>query len=403
MASRLLIADDSTTIQRVFERTFSPDEFILTFANNGEEAAAVARKIKPDLVIADINMPGKNGFEVCEEIRKDPMLKDTPVLLLVGILDDFDEDASKRVGADGFIVKPFEANAAIERVRDALTRGRTDVRAVPPSKGKEEEEILELDQVVDEASRETGARKESRDEFVLDTPLRELELELEEEFTAGEVAGEGPLSLDIPSDEGAVGGSVSDQRGTSLFGELWSETEQEEIKGELELEGPEEFKDTELETLLDRGTAAEEEQLEIGPREEVQSEQLETILTESASELERIEGLKLEEEEALGAAEVPVTETPAADEEAEPEAGEEEPGLLPQMEELEEAIEELKEPAWVSVAPEGLEESLKRSLEGMADQLAASLAGEVRRAVEEVVRDIVPDIVRREMEKSRKG
>jgi len=401
MASRLLIADDSSTILRVFERTFSPDEFILTFANNGEEAAAVARKIKPDLVIADINMPGKNGFEVCEEIRKDPMLKDTPVLLLVGILDDFDEDASKRVGADGFIVKPFEANAAIERVRDALTRGRTGMGETTRATEEEGDDILELDQVIEEVPREAGAAPEPGDEFVLDTPLREVEVEVEEALTTTDALEEEPLSLDLPVDEGEVGRGVRDEQGTSLFGELWSETEQAGIKGEFEREGKEEFKDSELEPLLDRGAAAKKDGLEIEVEEEFRSEQLETLLTESASELERIEGLELGEEETPEVEKGPLleVEAPAAGEET----VEEELATLRETEEPEEVIEKLRGPELASVVPHSLEDSLKRSLEGMAKQMAASLAGEIRQPIEDMVRDIVPDIVRREVEKSRKG
>ena len=143
MAAKLLIADDSTTIQKVFERTFPPEEFTLSFANNGEEALTKARKDKPNAIIADINMPAKNGFELCEELKRDPVLRGTPVLLLIGILDDFDEDEGRRVGADGFIIKPFESNAAISNVREALSKGATAQPTAGPA-GGEAEEILDL-------------------------------------------------------------------------------------------------------------------------------------------------------------------------------------------------------------------------------------------------------------------
>jgi CheY-like chemotaxis protein len=140
MSSRLLIADDSTTIQKVFERTFPPEEFTLSFANTGEEALTKARMENPNVIIADINIPGKNGFEVCEEVKKDSSLKNIPVLLLVGILDDFDVDEALRVGADGHIVKPFEANDTINKVREALAKGEravpTTPEPTPPSSAK---------------------------------------------------------------------------------------------------------------------------------------------------------------------------------------------------------------------------------------------------------------------------
>jgi CheY-like chemotaxis protein len=143
VAAKLLIADDSTTIQKVFERTFPPEEFTLSFANNGEEALTKARKDKPNAIIADINMPAKNGFELCEELKRDPVLRGTPVLLLIGILDDFDEDEGRRVGADGFIIKPFESNAAISKVREALAKGATAQPTAGPAE-REAEEILDL-------------------------------------------------------------------------------------------------------------------------------------------------------------------------------------------------------------------------------------------------------------------
>jgi len=156
MPTRLLIADDSPTIQKIFERTFPTEEFAITFANNGEEALVKARKDKPDLIIADINMPLKNGFEVCEEVKKDPLLKDIPVLLLTGILDGFDEDESRRVGADGFIVKPFEANAAIRKIRNALAKRE--------EAAKEEEEVLKLEEVVEEPAAAAPPPQEKKEE-----------------------------------------------------------------------------------------------------------------------------------------------------------------------------------------------------------------------------------------------
>jgi CheY-like chemotaxis protein len=141
--AKVLIADDSNTIQKVFERTFPPEEFTLSFANNGEEALTKARTDKPNVIIADINMPSKNGFEVCEELKKDPALRGIPILLLIGILDDFDEDEGRRVGADGFIIKPFESNAAISKVREALAKGATAQPTAGPAGGGAEE-ILDL-------------------------------------------------------------------------------------------------------------------------------------------------------------------------------------------------------------------------------------------------------------------
>jgi CheY-like chemotaxis protein len=163
--AKLLIADDSTTIQKVFERTFPPEEFTLSFVNNGEEALAKARAEKPNLIIADINMPAKNGFELCEDLKKDPVLKGTPILLLIGILDDFDEDESRRVGADGFIVKPFEANAAISKVREALAKEGSALPKEGPAEG-EAQEVTELADITTEPTATPPPQKKGAEDIL---------------------------------------------------------------------------------------------------------------------------------------------------------------------------------------------------------------------------------------------
>ena len=364
MSARLLIADDSTTIQKVFERTFPPEEFTLTFADNGEEALTKARKSKPDLIIADINMPVKNGFEVCEEVKKDSLLKNIPVLLLIGILDDFDEDESSRVGADGFIVKPFESNAAINKVREALAVGKgavprqekPEITFPPEEKAeeaeeilpleeaieKEEEEVLELSDIVEEPVAEPP-KEEKEEEFVLKTPLRELETELQEQFHEGEEEKEEALTLDLPIDEVEPEPIARGAEETGLFGELEIEEEERRVK----------------------------------------DERLETILDESAMEFEKIEGL-----------------TPTREERE------------IEKEQFEERFAETFEPAFkakeegpkeVGAPDKGLEGALRDAMEGFAERLATVLGHELKGIVAEAIKETVPELVREEMEKLREG
>jgi CheY-like chemotaxis protein len=162
VTAKLLIADDSNTIQKVFERTFPTEEFTLSFANNGEEALTKARTDKPNVIIADINMPAKNGFELCTELKKDPALRGIPVLLLIGILDDYDEDEGRRVGADGFIIKPFESNAAISKVREALSKGENVQPTEGPAGGKAEE-IVDLSNIAQQPPAASRQEKGAED------------------------------------------------------------------------------------------------------------------------------------------------------------------------------------------------------------------------------------------------
>lgn len=139
MPKKLLLADDSITIQKVIGITFANEEFALTTVDNGTDAIAAARRLKPDLILADVVMPGKNGYEVCEYVKHDPALRSTPVLLLAGTFESFDEAEMARVGADGYITKPFESQALIDKVHELISRAGSG-RAAPkgPAPGAEE-------------------------------------------------------------------------------------------------------------------------------------------------------------------------------------------------------------------------------------------------------------------------
>ncbi len=121
MPKSLLLADDSITIQRVVGITFANEDFEITTVDNGEDAINKAKEMNPDIILADVIMPKKNGYEVCQAIKADPNLQSTPVLLLAGTFEAFDENRAKEVGADGHITKPFESQALIDKVNDLLS------------------------------------------------------------------------------------------------------------------------------------------------------------------------------------------------------------------------------------------------------------------------------------------
>src|SRR5512147_463497 len=109
MPRKLLLADDSITIQKVVAITLSSEDFAITAVDNGEDAVTRAHELKPDVILADVVMPRKNGYEVCEAIKADPSLKHIPVLLLAGTFEAFDEARARGARADGHIAKPFES------------------------------------------------------------------------------------------------------------------------------------------------------------------------------------------------------------------------------------------------------------------------------------------------------
>src|SRR5271170_6754018 len=117
MPKQLLVADDSLTIRKVIGMVFAVEDVSITFVDNGIDAIARARELKPDCVLADVLMPGKSGYEVCEAIKADPATASIRVLLLAGNFEPFDEARARAVRADDFIVKPFESQALIDKVR----------------------------------------------------------------------------------------------------------------------------------------------------------------------------------------------------------------------------------------------------------------------------------------------
>jgi CheY-like chemotaxis protein len=120
MPKKLLLADDSVTIQRVIELTFSGEDVQVLAVSDGEEAIARIPAEKPDIILADIGMPKRSGYEVSAFVKGRPELAHIPVLLLAGAFEPVDEAKAKEAGCDGVLVKPFEPQHVIARVRELL-------------------------------------------------------------------------------------------------------------------------------------------------------------------------------------------------------------------------------------------------------------------------------------------
>ena len=120
MPKTLLVADDSLTIRKVIGMVLALEDFQITAVDNGIDAIARAREMRPDLVIADVLMPGRSGYEVCETLKGDPATASIPVLLLAGNFEPFDEARARGARADAHITKPFESQALLDRVRALL-------------------------------------------------------------------------------------------------------------------------------------------------------------------------------------------------------------------------------------------------------------------------------------------
>jgi len=104
---RILVADDNTNIQKMVSLAFEERGIDVVSVGNGEAAVRRIPDLSPDLVLADVFMPVRNGYEVCEFVKKDGRFSHVPVILLVGAFDPLDEKEARRVGADGVLKKPF--------------------------------------------------------------------------------------------------------------------------------------------------------------------------------------------------------------------------------------------------------------------------------------------------------
>ena len=138
MPHKLLLADDSVTIQRVIELTFADEDIQVVAVSDGDQAIARLEADPPDIVLADIGMPGRNGYEVAAYVKASPRLAHIPVVLLTGAFEPVDQPRADSVGCDGVLAKPFEPQLVISRVKELLARpGRApvslDASLAPPA------------------------------------------------------------------------------------------------------------------------------------------------------------------------------------------------------------------------------------------------------------------------------
>jgi CheY-like chemotaxis protein len=106
-AARILVADDNSNIQRMVSLALKDHGIDVVAVGNGEAAVRSMAQLKPDLILADVFMPVRSGYEVCEYVKNDTRFSHIPVILLLGAFDPLDEAEAKRVGADGVLKKPF--------------------------------------------------------------------------------------------------------------------------------------------------------------------------------------------------------------------------------------------------------------------------------------------------------
>lgn len=179
---KILVADDSIAVRKVAERLLTEAGLEVTLAANGEEVLAYLAKERPDLIVSDVIMPDKSGYEVCAFVRGNPALATTPVLLISGIVNDEVTKQADSCRADGVLKKPFQGTSLKDRVleliakrqeaaqtlapasRPASDRMSISVEGVPPTSNLDRDRMLQdvskLKELEEQLQRERGRSEE---------------------------------------------------------------------------------------------------------------------------------------------------------------------------------------------------------------------------------------------------
>jgi putative two-component system response regulator len=142
--STVLVVDDTTAIVRLFEKVLSADGFSVVTAMDGDAALEISAAVRPDVILLDVRMPRRNGFEVCRELKRHPATRLTPVVLVTGDRAEEDRLRAIEAGADDFLTKPVNHQELRARVR-SLSR----LKQYTDDLGSAESVILSLGQTVE--------------------------------------------------------------------------------------------------------------------------------------------------------------------------------------------------------------------------------------------------------------
>jgi CheY-like chemotaxis protein len=201
MAKKLLLADDSQTIQRVVDIVLGPEGFKVTSFGNGEEALKAVESLMPDVILADIEMPGLNGYQLCEKVKGNARTHHIPLILLAGAFEPFDEDQMKSVGADDFILKPFESQELMSKVKSLLLQ-KEIVEVAAPADAVEEKPAAAQPVAQNEWCEPysfSGADESKEQKYVFEEELKESMKILETDFQTKSVPPPGVIKVEASS------------------------------------------------------------------------------------------------------------------------------------------------------------------------------------------------------------
>jgi CheY-like chemotaxis protein len=171
-AHKLLLADDSITIQKVVQLTFIDEGIDVTSTGDGDAAFLRFVEENPDIVLADVHMPGLNGYELCRRIKQSE--RSVPVVLLVGTFEPFDSDMAHEAGADAFLTKPFQSiRQLVDVVSNLLKNGPGVETAAATPAAEQDESFIETREIPREETAQLGDSGMD-DEMIETTPAASL-------------------------------------------------------------------------------------------------------------------------------------------------------------------------------------------------------------------------------------
>lgn len=121
---RVLLADDSPHAKRMGERILREEGYEVVTVVDGETAVAKLEEVQPDLVLADVFLPQRSGYDLCRYIKRHETHRHAGVVLIAGLLEPVDEEEARRAGCDAVLKKPFEASVVLETIRPLIDRAR---------------------------------------------------------------------------------------------------------------------------------------------------------------------------------------------------------------------------------------------------------------------------------------
>jgi twitching motility two-component system response regulator PilH len=128
---RVLVIDDSATIIAVLGKMLRQNNYLVSGAADAETGIELARAERPDLIYLDIVLPGMNGFDALRVLRRDPVTRETPIIMISGNVQATEQFYVRRIGADDFMKKPFGRGEVFTRIQQLVESGRLPARAAP--------------------------------------------------------------------------------------------------------------------------------------------------------------------------------------------------------------------------------------------------------------------------------